>query len=221
MHSNAIATYKNKLKLTSRQQEILVGTLLGDGHLETQDHGRTYRLKIEHTLKQKEYVDWIHNEFREWVLTLPKVRERFVRLRSVSGIYPKYYFNTLSSGSFRFCAQQFYRKGNKVVPQLIHRWLTPLVLAVWYMDDGSIKSKHHRTVFLNTQGFDLQSMERLQSALLKKFGIKTNTRKDRDGMQLYVIGETIERFLTLIEPFVIPSMRYKLPKVWLTQLPKR
>lgn len=220
MHSNTIETYKKRLKLTPRQQEILVGTLLGDGHMETQDSGRTWRLKIEHTLKQKEYVDWIHDEFHEWVLTPPKVRERFVRLRTVSGVYSKYYFSTLSVGSFRFYAQQFYRKGKKIAPQLIHKLLTPLALVVWYMDDGSIKSNQHRAVFLNTQGFDLQSLQRLQKALLEKFGIKTSTRNDRGGMQLYLIGETVERFLALILPFVIPSMRYKLPKIWLTQLPK-
>lgn len=221
MHSKEIEAHKKRLKLSSRQREILVGTLLGDGHLETQDRGHTYRLKIEHSWKQKEYVDWKYNEFREWVRTPPKARETATKLRSVSGTYKKFWFNTLSSGVLRFYAQQFYKDGKKVVPKLIHRWLTPLALAVWYMDDGSIKSNTHRTVLLNTHSFDKTSLKRLQKALLDKFGIKTKFRKQREGTQIYFLSETIDTFLGLIEPLVIPSMRYKLPKVWLTQLPKR
>lgn len=222
MHSNAIEAYKKKLKLTSRQQEILVGVLLGDGHLETQDQGRSYRLKIEHSSKQKEYADWLYKEFKEWVQTPPQVRSRYIKLRSVEGTYQKYWFNTLSSGSFRFYAQQFYKKsGKKIVPRLIHRWLTPLALAVWYMDDGSVKSNAHTTVLFNTQGFDAMSLKHLQKTLLEKFGIKSKLRKQKEGMQIYLLPETISAFRKVIEPLIHPSMRYKLPKVWLTQLPKR
>jgi hypothetical protein len=220
MNSKEIREQKKRLKLLPRQREVLVGTLLGDGHLETKDRGKTYRLKIEHTSKQEQYVDWLYREFREWVRTSPKKRERYVQLRTVSGIYERIGFNTISSGSFRFYAQQFYQEREKVVPKLIHRWLTPLALAVWYMDDGSIKSKAHRTVLMNTHSFDKASLLRLQKALQDRYGIKTKLRKQREGMQIYFLSETIDTFLRMIEPHIIPSMRYKLPKVWLTQLPK-
>ncbi len=216
MHKIEIEKYKKNLKLTKRQREILIGTLLGDSHLETQNDEKTFRLKVEHSFKQKEYVDWLYREFRDWVLSPPKVRERFVRLRTVSGVYAKYYFNTLSVGSLRFYAQQFYVERKKAVPRLIHKWLTPLALAVWYMDDGSIKSNHHRTVFLNTQGFAIRDSRVLQKALLEKYGIKTQLRADRYQRQIYFSAETVDKFLTMIERYIIPSMRYKLPKVWVT-----
>lgn len=221
MHSNEIEAQKKNLKLSDRQREILVGTLLGDGHLETKDRGRTYRLKTEHSLKQKEYVDWLYQEFREWVNTPPQRRDRFVELRTVSGTYPRYWFNTLSSGTFRFYAQQFYRDKKRGVPRFIKKLLTPLALAVWYMDDGSIKSKAHTTVFFNTHGFDRMSIERLQEALEKKYGIKTRLRKQKDGVQIYLLAETIDIFWKLVMPFILQSMRYKIPKAWLTQVPKR
>lgn len=221
MYNRKVEKYKKNLKLTNRQREILIGTLLGDSHLETQNEGRTYRLKVEHSFKQKEYVDWLYQEFREWVLSPPKIRERFVSLRTVSGVYPKYYFNTLSTGSLRFYAQQFYSEGKKVAPRLIHRWLTSLALAIWYMDDGSIKSNHHRTVFLNTHGFAICDLRALQKALLEKFNIKTQLRADRHQQQIYFSAETVDKFLRMIECYIIPSMRYKLPKVWVTSLPKR
>jgi len=56
---------QKNLKLTSELREILVGKLLGDGHLETQNKGKTWRLKIEHSIKQKEYVMHQYKIFSE------------------------------------------------------------------------------------------------------------------------------------------------------------
>ncbi len=221
MHSKEIEEKKQLLKLTTSQKEILIGTLLGDGHLESQDKGQTYRLKLDHSIKQIEYVDWLYDAFKEWTNTPPKKRSREVKFRDVVKTYEKYGFNTLSHSAFRFYAKQFYANGRKHVPRLIHRWLTPKALAVWFMDDGSIKSNTHKTVFMNTQSFSEQDLKRLRKALQDVYGIQTILRPQDTGNQLYFLSETVEKFLELIEPYVVPSMRYKLPRVWLTQLPKR
>ena len=56
MRSRAIEDYKAGLQLSSMQREVLVGLLLGDACLETQNGGRTYRLKIEQSTRQELYV---------------------------------------------------------------------------------------------------------------------------------------------------------------------
>ena len=125
-----------KLKISSRQKQIIIGKLLGDGHLETAN-GKTYRLKIEHSFNQRQYVDWLYRELKSLASAEPKIK-----LQTINGTeYKKYWFNTHYSGSFRFYAQQFYQGKKKIVPKLISHWLTPLALAIWFMDDGSIKSK--------------------------------------------------------------------------------
>lgn len=219
MHSNAIEASKRHLRLTDRQREIVVGLLLGDGHLESQDGGRTYRLKIEHGIEQRAYVDWLYEMFRDWVHTAPQ--RRSIVLRTTGRRYEKYWFNTLSVAPFRFYAQQFYQDGRKVVPKLIHRWLTPLALAIWYMDDGSVKSSAHSTVLFNTHAFERIDLIRLQRTLDRRYGIATTLRRQREGKQIYLLSETIDRFRQLIVPLTHSSMRYKFPKVWSTQLPKR
>ena len=220
MHSTAIERSKATMQLSDRQREVVVGTLLGDAHLETKDQGRTYRLKIEHSRKQRAYVDWLYHEFQSLVRTAPQQRERTVTLKGRTAEYALYWFNTLSLGTFRFYAQQFYQRKKKLVPRQIGRWLTPLALAVWYMDDGSIKSNAHRTVLLNTHAFDAGSLQRLQAALLQRYGVHATLRKQREGTQLYVGAASADAFLNVIEPYLIPTLRYKLPPVWLTQLPK-
>jgi hypothetical protein len=66
MNLGSINNLKKKLKLTKKQKSILVGKILGDGHLETQNKGKTYRLKVEHSIEQKEYVDWLYYELKKF-----------------------------------------------------------------------------------------------------------------------------------------------------------
>ena len=191
--------------INKRQQQIIIGKLLGDGHLETAN-GRTYRLKIEHSIKQKEYVDWLHQELYQLASNEPKTKA------SARGfmLYYKCWFNTSYSGNFRFYAQQFYEGRKKVIPVLIRRWLTPLSLAVWFMDDGSIKSKECQAKLLNTQSYNHANIVRLQAALKLNFGFVTTVRQQKDGMQIYVPANQVARLRAVIGPYVIPSMRYKL-----------
>ncbi len=220
MRLKEIELYKNKLKLSDYQKEILVGLLLGDGHLETQNDGRTYRLKIEHTYWQKDYADWLYKIFQEWVLTSPQEKHQ-----TVSGVvYRKYWFSTVSHGAFRFYAQQFYENRRKILPKLIKKWLSPLAMAVWFMDDGSIKSNRHRALILNTQSFSKPELVRLIKMFKEKYGVdmklRKQSRKSIEIYQLITTSETVEKFVEIIRPYILPSMMYKLGKLG-TQLPKK
>jgi len=218
MHSKEIEDYKKTLKLTKQQREIIVGLMLGDGHLETMNDGKTYRLKIEHSIKQQEYVDWLYQIWKDWVRTEPKNKTRSLNGTKVTNLV----FNTLSHGSLRFYGQQFYPNGKKIVPKLIHKWLTPQAFAIWFMDDGSIKSKHHHARILNTQGFTKKEVTRLIEVLEKNFNLQASLRKQREGYQIMIRGASAQALRALLDPYILPSMRYKLPpEKRLTPLPKR
>src|SRR3989344_4671341 len=77
MNTKEIREQKASLKLTEKQRDIVVGLLLGDGHLETQNSGRTYRLKVEHGALQRDYVEWLFGELHEWI---PRA-EPYMKLR--------------------------------------------------------------------------------------------------------------------------------------------
>lgn len=207
MRSKEIESYKQKLKLSDNQREILVGTLLGDAHLESRDAGRTYRIKIEQSERHKDYVEHLYREFAEWVRTPPQAKSKE---RNRKGTV-NWWFQTLSHSAFRFYAQQFYRNDKKYVPKLIHRWLTPKALAYWFMDDGSIKSKQSKALVLNTQCFELREVEHLCRVLKDKFLLDAKPRVQRDGYQIFISGRSYERLHELIGSYVVPSMQYKLP----------
>ena len=219
MHSKKIEAYKKGLKVNKEMKDIIVGTLLGDGMLETQNGGRTYRLKIEHSIEQKEYVDWLYEKLKDFVLTPPKRRLRIEKGKKQW----RYGFNTLSVGNFRFFGQQFYGKnGKKRIPKIIKKLLTPRAIAVWFMDDGSIKSRRHRGFVIHTLGFTKKDLKILQKALKEKYGLKTylhrQNKYQKTRWRLYIPGSQREKFLQLIRPYLLPQFQYKLGP---TQLPKQ
>ena len=54
--------YDPATPLTSRQQDILIGSLLGDGNLQRLSSGRA-RLQWDHSVNQAEYSWWKYDEF--------------------------------------------------------------------------------------------------------------------------------------------------------------
>ena len=208
MRSKEIEDYKKKLKLTREQREVIVGLLLGDAHLETQNGGRTYRLKIEQSEFHQSYVTHLYGLFSGWVRTPPKAKKKIRNGRESQN----FWFQTLSHGAFRYYAKQFYSPREKQIPNLIGKLLTPRTLAYWYMDDGSIKSKQSKGVLFNTQGFQKREVARLCNILNKKFDLICTERKQKDGYQIYVSGKSLSKFKKLVGPYIIPEMNYKIPK---------
>jgi predicted transcriptional regulator len=206
MRSKQIEEYKKTLKFTKKQKEILIGLILGDGHLETLNNGKTYRLKVEHSLKQREYLDWLYLNFKEWINKTPEVRKR----TSLGKIVETYGFTTYTSGILRFYAQQFYQNKKKIIPKMIDKIITPQSLAIWFMDDGSIKSKAHKALVIHTHGYSKNDLLLITKVLEKKFGLKIGLQKQYDKWRLYIFSESVDNFKKIILPYILPSMQYKL-----------
>ena len=207
MRSKAIEEMKRELHLSLEQREVLVGLLLGDGCLETRNKGRTYRLKIEQSKAHETYVLLLYGLFAEWTLSPPRVRV----VNSRGHVSENIAFGTVSHQALSFYGHQFYLEGVKRVPDLIGQWLTPRGLASWFMDDGSIKSKESKGLILNTQGFADECVLRLIEVLQLKFGLQCWKRRQKDGDQIYISGHSFEKFVALVDPYIIPEMRYKIP----------
>lgn len=193
--------------LHQEQRDIIVGLLLGDGHLETQNNGQTFRLKVEHSEIQSDYSIWLFNKFKN-LCNQKHVYRRERRDGRVS-----VGFTTTSSSVFRFYAQQFYVGNKKRIPPMIHKMLTPIGLAIWFMDDGSRKSNKHLTYNIHTLGYTKNDLEFLKRKLETLFNIQVALHKQRNhSWRLYIGAHPASHFTDLVKPYVqlIPSMRKKL-----------
>lgn len=76
-NSNLVKAYKGSLNnLSTIQSEAAIGLMLGDASLQTQNKGKTYRMKFEWGDKNKPYLDHVYNLFAEWVLASPHIKQR-------------------------------------------------------------------------------------------------------------------------------------------------
>ena len=209
MRLKAIELYKATLKLTSLQREVLVGLLLGDGHLEKSPCTECARLKVEQREGAWEYVEWLYKIFQDWIRAPLKHRKTFLKVTGKH--YGKYCFTTYMHKEFLPYRKLFYVHGKKVIPKNIADLLTPLGFAVWFMDDGSIKSHESRGRIINTHAFTLKEIDLLCEVLCEKFHLQVKPRRQADGIQLYISGTSADVLQKLLETHVVPMMRYKLP----------
>lgn len=219
MRSRILEAYKATLSLTKVQQEVLVGLMLGDGHLEYSATTNRARLKVEQRENARVYVELLYTIFKPWIRSRILTKTQF--LKTTGKRYTKCYFTTYRHSELADYHQLFYRKKKKIVPENIANLLTPLGLAIWFMDDGSIKSHQSRGRIFNTHAFSKEEILRLCSVLQDKFRLDAWPRQQSDGIQIYISGKSAAVFQALIAPHIIPMMRYKLPlPLELTNVPK-
>lgn len=197
----------DNLSLSGFQKEVLVGLLLGDGFLERKGNAVGATLKICQSLRQKEFVEWLYKAFMNFVRTPPKVK---TRQRNGKENY-EMVFNTLSHPCFNIFHDLFYLKSKKVIPQNIGQHLTKTAFSVWFMGDGSVKSKECRGRILNTQSFNRTEIERLIVILKDKFNLESSIRTQKDGLQIYISARSAENLNAILKDKLLPSFQYKLP----------
>lgn len=76
-NSKLLKQYKDSLgELTQVEKEAAVGLMLGDASIQTQNKGKTFRMKFEWSNKHKVYLDHVYSVFDRWVLSKPHEKVR-------------------------------------------------------------------------------------------------------------------------------------------------
>ncbi len=96
---------------------------------------------------------------------------------------------------------------------LIKLHLTPIGLAYWFMDDGGKldynKNSKNKGVVLNTQSFPSTEVKLIALKLTEKLSLDCEVSSNK-GKKIIVI-KNYSIFISLVDPYIIPEMRYKLP----------
>ena len=182
--------------LTEMQRSIIIGSLLGDGAMRCKVNAL---LEINHSIKQKFYVDWKHRHLANLVITPPKARKG-------NGKRIAYRFTTRSLPELTTIYNRFYPGRHKAIPETLV--LDPLMLAVWFMDDGC---KSYRALYLNSQEFNFTSQERLMKFLREQWGIKSTLNRDKIYLRIRIAVESVSLFKEIVFPHILPLFQYKFP----------
>jgi hypothetical protein len=208
--------------LTPTQQEILTGSLLGDGHLSRpKGHSAQSNLRIERAVKDEQYLLWEAQAFAEF-LNPGSVYYCDIPDRRTGKVYHQVRLNTARTLIFGDYRRRWYADGGagaKQVPDGIQ--LTPLSIAIWIADDGyvqcskgyreSIRGREYPTsllVRIATNSFRLDEVNRLRAIIEQLYGIKS-TIETQQGDQHYIrFGSVHAReLLRLIDPVFPPMPR--------------
>jgi hypothetical protein len=213
-NSNLFKQYKASLiSLSSIQFEASIGLILGDASLNTENNGKTYRLKFEWSDKHKAYIDHVYNIFNEWLISPPHKKERI----SLNGnLVINWGFQTISHEAFNPLAEIFLINNKKSIKDsLIKEHLTGRGLAHWFSDDGGKldynKNSKNKSIVLNTQSFTDLEVISLAKGLNEKFNLNTEIRSNKNKKIIIIKSDSYLLFRDLIDPFLIPEMAKKLP----------
>ncbi len=188
-------------KPTKRQLEVIYGSLFGDGHL-ARRHSKYQNSEFEvgHCIKQKEYVEWKYDILKSLCNSGVHRRKNLYRMR------------TFSHPVFTSLRDIWYdHKSKKRINKAILERITPLTLAVWYMDDGSI-AKKSGTITLHTCCFSASEHILIIKYLKKKFGIDSYVRWASGYRNLIIALNSRQHFINIIKKYIHPSLNYKIKR---------
>lgn len=201
---HAKSDYLDLPELTPRQHEVLTGSLLGDGSMSaTGKHSA--RFSEGHSLKQEGYLQWKMHELEPFVSSsFPTTKTD----RLTGKVFHGAGFATHGCRQLRPYYDSFYGSGKRVFPEVLSGRMTPLVLAIWYMDDGSIANKFHPRISF---GLDPVSLERALHAL-RGMGLESTVHGAGSNRSIEFPGQS-DAFFAIVRPHVeaIPCMASKLP----------
>lgn len=191
---------------------IIIGSLLGDGHLEKRNKGT--RLILEQTSRNVEYLMWIHKNLALSGYCNPNKPKLFKRIRKKGEIFYYYRIKTYTFSSFNWIHSFFYQFNyntqsyKKIIPSSIENYLTPLALAIWFQNNGS---KYSSGIRIATNNFTYEEVIQLCTILHIKYRwiCTYHFLGPEKGYCIYISKKSMDSFRKTILPYLVPSMHYK------------
>ena len=199
-------------RLSDQQWQVVLGGLMGDAHLAPNTRSRHgVRFRMGHGAKQVDYLDWKASLFGN----IPQSRTTNAKGAGFVDLTP-----LPELGQLREVV--YWGDGKKHLTDDYLKALTPLALAVWFMDDGSF-SERSKGLQARTAGgsgrveFCVEAMSetsriRVTEHLRDTYGIESRLAPRGAAQKAYLTMTTkgSQVFSELVAPWVHPSMEHKL-----------
>jgi len=189
---------------------VLIGSLLGDGHMEKDGNGS--RFSFYQSKNHGEYLLWLHKRLFELGYCKKELPLIETRLDPKGELYYFYRFRTFTYSSFNWIHSAFYVNGRKVLPPFIKEYLSAEALAIWIMDDGTLHK--NRGLRFCTHNFILTECKFMQEILKEKFDLDTTLHKISGTVPLqyniYVQKASMDKLKKIVKPFIHETMLYKI-----------
>lgn len=214
---------------TPVQEEIIVGSLLGDGSLSKIKNGNS-TFTENHGDNQREYIEWKFSQLSPFSSSL---EEHYVTTPINSGnkiigwteekCLKKHFMSTIAHPAFTSLEKLWYKRDEhekyvldhnkrriKILP--VELKITPLTLATWFYDDGC-NQPLNRYALICTYGFSIEETERLVE-MLRDLGFSCHSIPrplGGKGRQIRINTSSHHDFIDMVSGWIpCPSMDYKI-----------
>ncbi len=199
-------------RLSDQQFQVVLGSLMGDGNLSPNRRDRNgVRFRMGHGAKQVDYLQW-KTALLGNIKHSTRVNDKgatfvdFTPLPELAELQRAVYLGD----------------GKKFLSEEYLKALTPLALAIWYMDDGTftVRSKglQERTaggsgrIEICVEAMSVGTRARLRDYLRDTHGLEVRLRQPGTAGKAVLVFSTASsaKFHELVAPYMAPSMDYKL-----------
>lgn len=203
--------FKN-IPLSHNQLSVILGGLLGDSHYSKKDS----TVIFSHSINQFEYLNWKYNILKDYSCD---IKQRIVGKSIITGedlinVNFRLKKSSNTNSMLKHIGMLVLDDGKKTVTRKWLNLLTPLSLAVWWMDDGCLSiHKESRYGKLCTHAFPIEQQE-----IMKKYfktvwdiDVKITPEKHKYFFLRFTVPN-LKKLFKIIAPYVIqiPDMIYKI-----------
>lgn len=193
---------------------ILFGSLLGDSYAERGKIGTRVILQQEYS--NREYLKWFYTRLLEEGYCRAELPQMEDRIGSKGKIRNYYRARTFGYSSFNWLHDAFYKRSSdgsliKGIPiGLLSTYLTPLALAHWIKDDGTV---HANSLRFCTHSFTKEDVLILGEFLKSKYNIETSLHRQsplKEQYKLYIKQESFPLLQSIVLPHKHKSKQIKI-----------
>lgn len=204
---------KIQLKSSKEQKQLLIALLIGDGTITNHPD-----FKISHSEKQLFYIKW-----KLKLLDKYKILNGGLKFYESKAGYNKGSMvptiRLKTTPTIKALRRSIYTPKKTITRNLLN-WLTPLGLAIWYMDDGFIninesnqRSSVQHTIKISTC-VDYNTCQIIINYFKEIWNI--NFRPFLEKSKYYSIATSSEddciQFIKIVKPYILPEFLYKIRK---------
>jgi len=192
------------VKLTEEQKEVIIGCMLGDGHL--LERGV---FKVSHAYHQYEYLKRV----RELLAPIATPMGYEEKEMSESGeVRAAFSFRTAQHVWLKAMRKLFYPKGKRQFPPSLLETLSERSLAFWYFDDGTLYDGNLPAFALGD--VDDATVEHTLRAFRDRFGFNAylSPRTTATCKIVSLRSVSAGALFEIVAPYATPDMLHKLPE---------
>ncbi len=192
-YKTGIPYYKYKLPINNEIRSIIIGTVLGDGHISKEG-----TLSCTHSLKQLNYCKWKSDKLSaKFKINNPRFDIRTEKT------YYSCTFAKKADAYTRSLRKELYQPDKQLTSESLE-YYNALSLAIHYMDDGYKTSNSYK---LATNSFTIDSLGIFNAHCKKELGIRFAVHSEN---KLYLPIKYKSIFESLVKPYMHPELAYKL-----------